>query len=141
MNVQGAAVRLGGNIRGAANPDEGWGVTEGFQEVVMSDLTLDREVKEGMRKVLKAGGGGGGIALRHHGSLRSSPVLRVSGRCGRGGVQEEKGNAGAVKSLTGHRLEGEKWVDESGWRAGDLQSDEYCGMVCLGNGGQRMGRD
>lgn len=60
MNVQGAAVRLGGNIRGAANPDEGWGVTEGFQEVVMSDLTLDREVKEGMRKVLKAGGGGGG---------------------------------------------------------------------------------
>lgn len=29
------------------------------------------------------------------------------------------GIAGAVKSLTYHCLEGEKWADESGWQAGD----------------------
>lgn len=54
MNVQGASVRLGG----ATNPDRGWGwgVTRGFQEVVMSDLTLHREVREGMRMALQAGG-------------------------------------------------------------------------------------
>lgn len=58
MNVQGASVRLGGHIWGATNPDRGWGwgVTKGFQEVVMSDLTLDREVREGMRMALQAGG-------------------------------------------------------------------------------------
>lgn len=79
----------------------------------------------------------GGIALWRHGSLCGE----WAGRCGRWGVREEMGNAGSMKSLTCHCMEGERWADESGWRADDTQSDPYFAMICLGNRGQRMERD